>query len=130
VPVIAFLATDDPLVPYEGGEISAILGFVKRGKVTSADEIKRFWLNRNGCDTSPTIERLPDRTPADNSTVLRESYSLCQEGADVVFYRLEGSGHTWPGGKQYLSPLLVGTTNRDVDATELIWQFFAAHPMR
>jgi polyhydroxybutyrate depolymerase len=46
-----------------------------------------------------------------------------------VLYRVEGGGHTWPGGKQYTSPVLVGTTNRDINATEQIWAFFAAHPM-
>ena len=129
VPVIAFLASSDPLVPYEGGSITAILGFIKRGKVVGADGLKRFWAGHNSCAPASAVEALADKTAADNSTVSRETFGSCRSGADVVFYKLEGAGHTWPGGKQYLSPFLVGTTNRDIDASELIWRFFAANRM-
>jgi polyhydroxybutyrate depolymerase len=129
VPLMAFLSRDDPLVPYEGGEITALLNFIKRGKVVSADDLEGFWKLNNGCKGSAEVGQLPDRSAADHSTVTRTAQSQCDAGADVVFYRFDGSGHTWPGGKQYLSTWLVGTTNRDIDATELIWGFFAAHPM-
>ncbi len=52
-----------------------------------------------------------------------------QGGADVVFYRVEGGGHTWPSGRQYLPERWVGKTNRDVNASEVIWRFFSEHPM-
>jgi polyhydroxybutyrate depolymerase len=129
VPLLAFLSENDPLVPYEGGEITALFKIVKRGKVVSAVDLESFWASNNGCSGGITAEDLPDVITADDSTVKRVGYVRCDAGADVVFYNLHGSGHTWPGGKQYLSPWLVGTTNRDIDATELIWQFFAAHPM-
>lgn len=83
----------------------------------------------HGCSAPAAVAELPDITTADNSRVVREAFGGCSEGADVVFYRIDGGGHTWPGGKQYLSPWLVGTTNRDVSASELIWRFFAAHPL-
>jgi len=129
VPVIAFLGTDDPLVPYEGGPISAVLSLIDRGRVVSAEALKQFWARHNGCAEPAAVAELPDITTADNSRVVREAFGGCSEGADVVFYRIDGGGHTWPGGKQYLSPWLVGTTNRDVSASELIWRFFAAHAM-
>lgn len=129
VPVIAFLSTGDPLVPFNGGQITAFFPFIKRGRVAGADQLKLFWAERNACTGTQTVDALEDRTRADDSTVIREAFSGCGGGADVVFYRLEGAGHTWPGGKQYLAPLLVGTTNRDIDASELLWQFFAAHPL-
>jgi len=129
VAVAAFLSTDDPLVPYEGGEIVAILPFIKRGKVASADDLRRFWAANNGCGQGAAEETLREKTVADNSTVVRMTHTGCRAGAEVIFYRLDGAGHTWPGGKQYLSPWLVGTTNRDIDASEVLWQFFAAHPM-
>jgi len=129
VPVMAFLSTGDPLVPFNGGQITAFFPFIKRGRVVGADQLKQFWAEGNACPGAQTVEVLEDRTKADNSTVVRQAFSGCGGGADVVFYRLEGAGHTWPGGKQYLAPLLVGTTNRDIDASELLWQFFAAHPL-
>jgi polyhydroxybutyrate depolymerase len=124
LPVIAFLATGDPLVPYEGGDISAIFGLVKRGKVVSAEELTDFWRRNNGCDGQPEVDDMPDLTRADNSTVERLAWPGCDGDAGVVLYRLDGAGHTWPGGKQYLSPRLVGTTNHDIDASAILWEFF------
>jgi polyhydroxybutyrate depolymerase len=129
VAVIAFLGEDDPLVPYEGGKITGPFGFGNRGRVVSAASLEAFWADHNGCGAGPTEAALPDLETGDGSSVVRRSFAECDAGADVVFYHLDGGGHTWPGGKQYLAPLLVGKTNRDIAATELIWQFFAAHPL-
>jgi polyhydroxybutyrate depolymerase len=129
VPILAFLSTKDPLVPYGGGAVTALLPFIKRGRVVSADAWKSFWARQNGCDPTPAVTALLDRTAADNSRVHREAFSGCRDGASVVIYRVEGGGHTWPGGKQYMSPWLIGTTNRDVSATELLWGFFFAHSL-
>jgi polyhydroxybutyrate depolymerase len=129
VPIIVFLSTKDPLVPFEGGSISGILPFArKRGKVVSADEFVAFWVQHNGCSPQASVLELPDASRKDGSRVIMHTY-LCRDGADVSFYRVEGGGHTWPGGKQNLSPWLVGKTNRDISASELIWAFFAAHPL-
>lgn len=40
---------------------------------------------------------------------------------------VEGGGHTWPGGTQYLPKAVVGTVCRDIDATREIFDFFARH---
>jgi polyhydroxybutyrate depolymerase len=42
----------------------------------------------------------------------------------VRLLRVEGGGHTWPGGAQYLPVAWIGATNRDIDASEVIWRFF------
>src|SRR5581483_5554966 len=70
VPVIAFLSRDDPLVPFEGGEIRAILGLVKRGRVVGARELQTFWIRNDGCTGAPITEQLPDVNTSDNSTVV------------------------------------------------------------
>ena len=51
---------------------------------------------------------------------------LNAEGADAVLVAVEGGGHTWPSGRQYLGEGLIGKTTHDID-NELIWDFFAAH---
>jgi polyhydroxybutyrate depolymerase len=66
----------------------------------------------------------PDRAPDDQTRVRREVYGSCRDGAEVVLYAVEGGGHTWPGGLQYLPARIVGRTSRDIDASELIWGFF------
>jgi polyhydroxybutyrate depolymerase len=45
----------------------------------------------------------------------------------VVLVRLDGGGHTWPGGSQYLPERLVGKVCRHVDGTALIWDFLQRH---
>jgi len=46
----------------------------------------------------------------------------------VVLDTIEGGGHTWPGGPQYLPRLLIGRACPQPDATKEIWEFFRAHP--
>jgi polyhydroxybutyrate depolymerase len=44
--------------------------------------------------------------------------------AAVVLYRVEGGGHTWPGGGQYLPARIIGPVARTLDATgEMLEQF-------
>ena len=45
-----------------------------------------------------------------------------------MLYRLEGAGHTWPGGRQYLPQSAVGVVCRDFDGSRVIWDFFVDHP--
>jgi polyhydroxybutyrate depolymerase len=129
VSLIIFLSSRDQIVPFEGGGIKLLLPWVRFFPVISAAGFVSFWTQANGCSGPPATGALRDRTTADRSTVVLERYADCRDGSAVDFYAVEGAGHTWPGGRQYLSPLLIGTTNRDVVASELIWQFFAAHPM-
>lgn len=128
VPVIAFLSTDDPLVPFGGGQIEAFVPFIKRGRVVSADAFAAFWAQNNGCAAEAQVTPMPDRVQSDRSRVVLHEFGGCRDGATAALYVVEGGGHTWPGGKQYLTRWLVGRTNRDVSASELIWRFFADHP--
>ena len=58
-------------------------------------------------------------------SVTLRAYPLCTEGVAVDYYVIEGGGHAWPGGKRLLKRLDEPSTA--IDATPLIWQFFAAH---
>jgi polyhydroxybutyrate depolymerase len=49
----------------------------------------------------------------------------CPEGRAVELYTIDGGGHTWPGGPE--AGRRVGRVSREIDATELIWAFFAGH---
>jgi len=39
----------------------------------------------------------------------------------VVKYRVNGDGHTWPGGTQYISAAYIGHLCKDAQASRLIW---------
>jgi polyhydroxybutyrate depolymerase len=127
VSVLAINNMNDPLVPYEGGNIYGHFHRVNLGKVLSADESISFWVRRNLCSTVPVVTEEPDRDPDDGTRVLRKQYTNESDGTEVILYAIEGGGHTWPGGFQYLPEWLIGKTSRDIDANEIIWSFFKRH---
>jgi polyhydroxybutyrate depolymerase len=124
VAVMMVLGDEDPLVPYEGGEVQ-IFG-IKRGEVLSAEESVAMWTENNGCSGAPETTYYDDIDGDDGSVVRRDEY-VSDIGADVVLLTVEGGGHTWPGGRQYLPAKVVGETNRDISASDVIWEFFEGH---
>ena len=118
VPVISFVGTEDPLVPFAGGEVSG-----DRGPVLSVAETLAKWATFAGCEGKPAVTQPPDPEPGDATRVRREAHGPCREGAEVVFYVVEGGGHGWPGGSRYLSERLVGRMTQDIDASSTVWEF-------
>ena len=116
MPLINFHGTAD-LVPYNGGSVWASPRPFPSVLAWTAD-----WARRNRCG--------PD--PGDSSVaadVTRLEYTQCANDATVVLYTLRGGGHSWPGGKP-LPRWFVGSMNRSIDATKLMWAFFREHPLR
>lgn len=127
ISVLAINNVDDPLVPFEGGDIYGTFPRVKLGKVLSADESINFWVKRNNCSPEPVVTEEPDTDPQDGTRVTRKNYSNGTDGTEVILYAIEGGGHTWPGGIQYKPVGIIGKTCRDIDANEIIWSFFKKH---
>jgi polyhydroxybutyrate depolymerase len=48
----------------------------------------------------------------------------CDGGAEVILMRIDGGGHTWPGGDQYFGERRIGVAPQDWNVG-LIWEFFA-----
>lgn len=128
VSVLLVNGTLDPIVPYAGGQIR-VLG-KDRGEVLSTPATVDFWAKLHGCTTRAPPRLLPDVDPADGTRVSFESRSGCADGARVALYAIDGGGHTWPSGQQYLPASVVGRVSRDLDATRAIFDFFAAEAPR
>ena len=139
VPVIAFHGTNDPFVPYDGGLGSAAANLPAPdgsgrtlGEVGAVDPttkgpdvptITGDWAQRNGCETTPT-----ESSVTNDVTLLTWP---CPPGAEVELYRVTDGGHSWPGSKFSGSiEAVVGKTTYTIDANELMWAFFQAHPLR
>ncbi len=120
--VLFMNGVQDPLVPWEGGEVR--LGRKNFGAVLSVAESVKFWVAHNRCRVPPVVTDEPDRDPRDGTRVRRESHDSCRDGTAVVLYAIEGGGHTWPGGYQYLPERVIGKGSRDIDGAEVIWDFF------
>jgi polyhydroxybutyrate depolymerase len=123
IPLLMMNGTDDPVVPYRG-RTSYSVGFF----LLPAKESVREWAKMNNCGKKPERTTIAPRTDAGLETHV-DTYSDCSDGAATILYTIEKGGHTWPGGEQVIPARVVGKTNEDIDASEIIWKFFAAHPM-
>jgi len=118
VPILEIHGTADPLVPYDGGTVAPILG--GRGDVVGVDAWASFWVANN------QVSETPATTSLGSDTTIR-TWKGSSPQQDLVFYRIDGAGHTWPDGNQYLPRLIIGSTSHSFDATEVIWQFLSEH---
>jgi polyhydroxybutyrate depolymerase len=84
------------------------------------------WAERNRCPGVAKDWASDRRTVTyHDGDVACESYPDCAGGTEVTLCRIEGGGHTWPGG----TPLpQFGKTTAHISATEAMWKFFSAHP--
>jgi polyhydroxybutyrate depolymerase len=128
IPVMFMLGTNDPLVPFNGGEIHVPFG-KSRGTVVSATDAISFWVKHNSCKNTPKVTEVPNTDPSDGCRAMKYVYPDPAKHNDVVFYKIDGGGHTWPGGWQYMPPMIVGKVCRDFNGSDAIWEFFKAHPM-
>ncbi len=108
--------TADRHVPIEGGVGAKSIVKIPYPPV---ERSIAFWAAWDDCGKDPIVSTAaPD--------VTRRSYPLCTLGIAVDYYVIEGGSHAWPGGKRIAK--FLDEPSKAIDATKLIWQFFAAHP--
>ncbi len=123
VPILHFHGTRDEFIPFKGG----------RGKKSltgtdfrSVDDTIRAWVKANGCDEYAKIDQLSKS--GDEMTVTRKTYGGGKDGTEVVLVLIEGGGHTWPGMR---SPAkILGKSELNVSANDLMWEFFQKHKLK
>jgi polyhydroxybutyrate depolymerase len=125
ISVLVISGTEDRLVPWDGG--SVIGG---RGRILSVPDSVKYWVTLNQCSATPVTTMEADTDPQDGTRVREEVYGQGKDGTEVILYAIEGGGHTWPGGLQYLSEAVIGRTSRDIDADVVIWDFFKRHSLK
>ena len=111
VPVIAFHGTDDPVNPYAGGG-PAYWNY-------GVEEAVSGWRENNRCGV--TAEARVSQGGAQAAACLDHA------GAEVVFHRIEGAGHVWPGSRFPFPPERFGRSTDSIDATGLLLDFFERH---
>jgi polyhydroxybutyrate depolymerase len=129
--VTIMAGTGDRAVPYDGGPLSAsgVGGWILRRRaarhgdlpaerrVAPAEIVAGDWAAGNGIDGPPSVSELP--VTAGDPPVTRLTWAApgCPP---VALYRIEGGGHGWPGGPQYLPARVTGPIPRHLDATALL----------
>lgn len=114
--------TDDPILPYDGGQMAS-----NRGEVLSTDNTISYWVQRNETDTTPEITELPNLNTDDGSTITEYLYKNGANGTEVGLYKVNNGGHTEPSLSERYSALfllLVGNQNGDIEMANEIWDFF------
>jgi len=116
VSVIMFHGTEDRIVRWDGG--------VGRRKITllSVEETFNFWKKKNSLYRCSGYQPLPDIYKGDGTRVYKKE--CMDKDVKVVLYKIEGGGHTWPGGNSSLPIYILGRVSRDIDACKVICDFF------
>jgi polyhydroxybutyrate depolymerase len=112
-PTIHVHGTDDPTNPYAG--TSTMVGI---------DQMSRFWVDQNSCDTTPAVINLPDINTTDGATATRYLYTGGTNGNTVELFKVTGGEHTWPG---WPMPSSSDITCMDFDACIELWRFFSQY---
>lgn len=112
VPVLQIHGTEDGTVGYDGTT------FISE----SIPNVVNYWVTHNSCDTDADLMVITDIDTNDGSTVEHFVYDNGTNEVNVELFKVTGGGHTWPG-----AAINVGVTNKDINATQEIWDFFSRY---
>ena len=142
VPIVAFHGTADGYVDYEGGMGEKALdlpapdgsGRTLRDTLSNDDltapkdatnsipNIMAAWAKRNDCASGHTETKVA-------ADVTKLTWD-CAPADATVLYRVTGGGHAWPGSAGSAALVgIVGPTTMNIDANDIMWKFFVAHPL-
>lgn len=147
VPVLHIHGVDDPCAVYEGctncqgcsAKFMKSMGFKFKENRMDVESVTSFLDKHrqiNGCSETK-------REIFKNKGATCFEYQNCDNNADVVLCSVEGLGHTWPGRTSYSAKSCdfrpngflckswinaVGKLNQDINANDMIWEFFKNHP--
>jgi polyhydroxybutyrate depolymerase len=122
VPVLEIHGTDDRCWPFEGGEESCLQKGGSKVSVEQSlvgDSATPGWSALDGCSGDPVATELPDSTK-DGIHTTQEDWPGCR----VRLLKVEGGGHAWPDGWQYLGASVIGPVTTDFRGTEAVFDFF------
>jgi polyhydroxybutyrate depolymerase len=128
VSVLQISGSADPIVPFAGGAIAGAGGRGEGGDVLSVARTAELWAGLDGCAAASPGVALPPIAPPDGTAVMRKIYAPCRQGRTVTLLTIEGGGHTWPGGPQYLPAIFIGRASDQLDASRAIVEFFLGQP--
>ena len=101
------------------GTSDATVAYIGASWIESTSNTLNYWATFNNCAIPAIMTPVPNINLTDGCTAEHYIYPNGLNGVDVEHYKIIGGGHTWPG-----APFTVGVTNRDIDASIKIWEFF------
>jgi polyhydroxybutyrate depolymerase len=130
------MGTADRSTPYTGGRLTrrGLTGLLlkrraaKHGElpdediVLGAETLMLDWAAANGITTPPSAEELA--VPPGELPVTRKTWAG-PGSHPVTLYRIDGGGHGWPGGHQFLPTRVIGPVIKHLDASALLLEMAA-----
>lgn len=131
VPAMVITGTEDPLVPYNGGQVS--FGKAQRGGVLGAEATAQALrrMNQNTAPAQRTVFGVAQQR--DSSWVERLDFGAANDPGRVALLTVHGGGHIEPSiSQQYrrFYERLVGRQNHDIESAEVAWRFFSGQPVQ
>ena len=126
MPVLHIHSVDDPRALYNGGLGPPFPGTNSRVMHQPVKTSLDRWIAANGCTAEPDSAHAtwtPTGAPRRERAIL-VAWSRCRDGVEVQHFRLEGSGHGWPGKTP--TPVgegLIGPQATLISAAEEVWKF-------
>ncbi len=121
VSVILFNGMKDSIIPYNGGEV--VLKGNSYGHVQSAEQSMQFWCSVAKCDTTST-NTYNFKNKSGEVTAVQQNFSSSTTDKKVSFIKILNGGHQIPNKKFSMGIPTMGYANKEVDAPQLIWDFF------
>ncbi|MFJ4715847.1 alpha/beta hydrolase family esterase [Streptomyces sp. NPDC088785] len=109
VPVLDFHGQADTTIPYDGDPAKGL---------PALPDWLAGWAGRDGCAARPRETRV-------RADVVLRRWRSCDGGSALEHYRITDGGHVWPS----TTPNEDSATPATIDATPLIRDFFARHPL-
>ena len=124
IPILHFHGTEDEFVRFDDspGPRSK-----KRISINSGITTIKTWVWINEADKEPETKEFPD-TANDGTKVIQYTYKAHKTGAEVILYKIQGGGHTWPGRPG--GEIMHGPSTRQISANDLIWEFFKKYKVK
>ena len=118
--VMILNGTEDPLVPYAGGEIALLGMFYKGGQVISSTASAQYLADRNAITGKPQV--ILTQT-ARGTRVEHARWQAADGRTEVELVTLHGAGHGLPQ-PWARRPRLLGPSPMEPNGPALIWAFF------
>lgn len=126
LPALFIHGTDDTFVPYAGGRVAERIQRRNLGSVISTEATIAAFRAMNGCAVEKESKRI-DGNSRDGTVAVMTVYECTN--APLKRFLIEGGGHTWPGARTgILADFVLGTTSREINATNEILTFFEGLP--
>jgi len=105
---------------YIHGDADGVVAYNGIPGYASTEELMGLWSARASCPGLTDTTLIPDYSLTDLSTVEKITWLDCDSNIQVIHYKILGGGHTWPG-----APIAIGVTNQDINASQVIMDFFS-----